>query len=149
MAYNKEYYETHKEQLKKNRDKYRKGTPEALERTRKINRDRYNNLPAEKKKMLLEKQKARRQETLEATRIGYKINIRKKQIKQYIAKKTELENSLSSLKAKHPWEKFDFKYEICLNDKIKILNDKINKKHEEINVLTKEREALLNEGIRK
>ena len=85
MAYSKEYYEMHKEQMKRSRDKYRKGTKEALERTRKRNRDRYNMLPVEKKEQLLKRQKEKREEKLELTRLQYRIDQKKKQIRQYNA----------------------------------------------------------------
>lgn len=143
MAYSKEYYEAHKEQWKVARDKYRKGTPEALERTRKTNRDRYAALPLEKKQELLKRQKEYRKINIEATRTRYKINLRKKQIKQYDKNLQKLRDESFMLKMKDTWDSADFRYADELDEKTKLFQKKIDKKSKEIEVLTKELEELL------
>lgn len=143
MSYNKEYYEKHKEQMKKSRDKYRKGSPEAIERTRKRNRDRYNNLPPEKKQLLLAKQKEKRENALETTRITYRINAKRKQIRQYNKTIQNLKDNMFMLKMKDTWDSDDFRYSDVLFEQIKKNERKIEEKTKEIEELIKEKEQLL------
>lgn len=143
MAYSKEYYEAHKEQWKAARDKYRKGTPEALEAFRKKARDRYANMTPEQRKEFLAKQKEHRDSMPEASRIKYKIGMRRGQIRQYDKKIEKLQSNLFELKMKDTWDSADFRYSDELYEKIKMLQAKVDKKAKEIEILTKEREKLL------
>lgn len=143
MAYSKEYYEAHKEQWKAARDKYRKGTPEALEAFRKKARDRYANLTPEQKRAFLTKQKEHRDSMPEVTKLRYKMGMRRRQIRQYDKKIQKLQSDLFELKMKDTWDSADFKYSDELYEKIKMLQEKIDKKAKEIESLEKEREKLL------
>ena len=130
--------------MKKARDKYRKGSPEALERTRQINRDRYNKLPPEKKKMLLERQKEKRQSTIEISRLQYRIDQKKKQIRLYEGAIELLNTPLFMLKSKLVWNDEDHNQYAELTAKIEKNQERISQKHKEIEELTKEKGELLN-----
>ena len=143
MAYSKEYYEAHKEQWKAARDKYRKGTPEAVEAFRKRAREKYANMTPEQRRQFLDKQKEHRDSMPEASRLKYKMGTRRTQIRQYDKKIKKLQSDLFELKMKDTWDSADFRYSDELYEKIKNLQEKVDKKTKEIEILTKEREKLL------
>lgn len=142
MSYNREYYEKHKEEMKKARDKYRKGDSEALERTRTINRERYRNLPIEKKKAIFDRQRKKREQNIELTRVQYRIDARKKMLKKYLMEYEELEERMFRLKMVDTWDSSDYRYSNELFEKMRKVKEKIDKKNYEIEELNKEKERM-------
>ena len=139
MAYNKEYYEKHKEQIKKSRDKYR-NDPQNREKINKQQREKYQNLSDEQKQQRAEKIRQRRCKNLEKSRMQYRIDLKKRQLKLYLDKYENLENKMFMLKMVDTWTSEDFKYSDKLFEQMHELKEKIDTKKREILELKKEKE---------
>ena len=139
MAYNKEYYEKHKEEIKRSRDKYRHNL-ENREKINKQQRERYQNLPKEERQKRIEHIRQKRLQNIEKSRIQYRIDLRKRQIKKYFETYNDLEHKMFMLKMVDHWESEDYKYADQLFEQIHKVKTKIDKKNEELKELEIQKE---------
>lgn len=136
MAYNKEYYEAHKDAIKKNRDKYR-NNPVNRAKINEQQREKYRNLSKEKKEARLQKQKDTRAKNIAKSRTQYRINQRKLTLKKYYEKYDEYVNKSIQYAKNQDAEKL-----IVTLKQMNELKEKIDQKVEEINNLEKAKELL-------
>ena len=138
MAYNKEYYDNHKEQIKKIRDKYR-NNPQNREKINKQQREKYQNLSDEEKKKIMERVKEWRVLNEDKSRIQYRINLKKRQLKRYTEQYKELDHRKFMLNMVDSWTNEDRAYNNELSNKMKEIREKIDNKNKEIELLKIER----------
>ena len=108
MAYNKEYYEEHKEQIKKIRKRYREKNKEEINKKQ---REGYRNLSEEEREERKQQLREKRALNGEKARIQYKIDYCKRKIKEF-------EEKMFMLKMLDTWESSDYKYSDELSAKI-------------------------------
>lgn len=125
MAYNKEYYEAHKEEFKENNNRYRTKNREEINLKQ---RERYASLSEEEKQKKIEKQREKRAENRELTRIQCRIDSNKRFLKKY-------EQKMFDLQMTDTWDSSDYKRSDELNKKIIYYKNKIEE-------LQKEKEKL-------
>lgn len=139
MAYSKEYYESHKEQMKKYRDKYRKNS-ENREKLLQYQKEYFKNLSQEQKDERNKNQRERRAKNSDRAKLQYRISLKKRQIKQYTEKYKELDHRMFMLNMVDSWTNEDREYNNELSMKMKELKAKIDTKEKEITELKKEME---------
>lgn len=115
MAYNKEYYEKHKEQMKLNRQRYREKNKDIINTKQ---REKYHNLSIEERQERIEKQREKRAKNPEISRIQYRIDMHKRKLRL-------LETKMFDLQMTDTWDSSDYKYSDELNKKIKDEEKKI------------------------
>ena len=136
MAYNKEYYEANKDRFKASRDKYRHN-PKNRDKINTQQREKYRNMSEEKKEALLQKNKEYRAENIIKSRIQYKINQKKRQLKNYYECYEILtERSIIASRLKNIEQVQETLKEM------QVLQAKIDQKNAEITNLEKEKELL-------
>ena len=141
VAYNKEYYEKHKEQMKKARDKYRKN-PINKDKINEKKREKYKNLSNEDREKLLQKFKEYRAVNEQKSRIYYRLAFRKRQIRRYLEEYEKLEHKMFMLKMVDTWTSEDYKYSDELFAEMHKFKEKIDLKTKEIEELKVEMEKL-------
>lgn len=139
MAYNKEYYEKHKEEIKRSRDKYR-NNPQNREKINKQQREKYHNLSDEEKQRRLQQKRERMALNTEKSRIQYKIYLRRRQLKEYEEKYKELDHKMFMLNMVDTWDSSDYKYSDELSKEMREIKEKIDNKKREIIKLNQEKE---------
>ena len=139
MGYNKEYYETHKEQMKKARDKYRNKNKEEINKKQLA---AYWALPEEERQRRILKQREKRAKNPEINKITYRIDANKRTLKKYLAKYEELEGKMFALKMVDTWSSADYKYSDELFLEMKKIKEKIDIKNKQIAELIEDKEKL-------
>ena len=139
MGYNKEYYETHKEQMKKARDKYRNKNKEDINKKQLA---AYWALPEEERQRRILKQREKRAKNPEINKITYRIDANKRTLKKYLAKYEELEGKMFALKMVDTWSSADYKYSDELFLEMKKIKEKIDIKNKQIAELIEDKEKL-------
>lgn len=125
MAYNKEYYESHKEDFKENNNRYREKNKEEINFKQ---RERYANLSEEEKQKRIIRQRENRAKNRDLTRIQCRIDGVKRRLKKY-------EEKMFELQMIDTWNSSDYKYSDELSKKIIYYKNKIEE-------LQKEKEKL-------
>lgn len=125
MAYNKEYYEAHKEEFKENNNRYRTKNKDEINLKQ---RERYASLSEEEKQKKIEKQREKRAKNRELTRLQCRIDSNKRFLKKY-------EQKMFDLQMTDTWNSSDYKKSDELNKKIIYYKNKIEE-------LQKEKEKL-------
>lgn len=144
MAYNKEYYESHKEQMKQSRDKYRH-KPENRERINEYQRNKMKELTQEQRDELNRKRREKRINQYEITRLQYRIDLKKRQLKDYTTQLEQLDHRYFMLQMVDTWDSECYSYSNELTSQMKELKLKIDNKKREIIELQAERERIKGE----
>lgn len=139
MAYNKEYYEEHKEQLKENNKRYIERNKEKVNEKQ---RERYWNLSEEERQKRIIKQRENRAKNPELSRINYRIDAAKRTLKTYYTKYEELERKMFMLQMVDNWDSSDHKFFTELSREMHKLKEKIDLKNKQIAELLKDKEKL-------
>lgn len=139
MAYSKEYYDKHKEQMKKSRDKYR-SKPENKEKIKEYQRERFKNLTQEQRDEANRKRRENRAKNIKLTRLQSRIDLKRRQIKKYNEELKELDHKTFMLKMMDTWDSECYKYSDELYNQIKEINRKIDNKKREIIELQTEKD---------
>ena len=139
MAYNKEYYEQHKEQFKKRSEKYREAHKEEINKKQ---MEKYWSLSDEERQAIILKQREKRAKNPELSRINYSIDSRKRFLKKYLAQYEELEQKMFELKMVDTWDSSDYKYSDELFSQMHKIKEKIDLKNKQIDELLNYREKL-------
>lgn len=126
MAYNKEYYEAHKEEYKESNNRYRTKKRDEINSKQ---REKYANLSEEEKQKRVIRQKEKRAENRELTRIQCRIDSNKRFLKKY-------EEKMFMLEMIDTWDSSCYKSSDELNKKIIHYKNKIEE-------LQKEKEKLI------
>ena len=108
MAYSREYYEAHKDQLKEAKRRYESKNREKINAKK---REWYNALSDEEREEYKAKLREKRAKDPEIARLQYRIDYCKRYIKQY-------EHKMFMLKMQDTWDSSDYKYSDELQSKI-------------------------------